>query len=166
MKTLLTVAVTLLCSAIFCSAQRPTIEYGSADDLKGVVKVFVDTGMEMEVRENIIKEISKSKKKLPELVIVSKPEDADVVLVFGSSVASYLAGINTTTHTGTSATSTPVYNSVVSGKGYIVKLLGENRVRVLMSFDDDRSTRFERRPSTNFARQFVRAYLKANLSKP
>ncbi len=39
--------------------------------------------------------------------------------------------------------------------------MGE-RTRILISFKDERSNLFERKPETNFARAFVKAYQKAN----
>jgi len=49
---------------VLANAQRPTIEYGSPSELKGITKIFIDTGTELEVRSNIIKEINKSQKKM------------------------------------------------------------------------------------------------------
>lgn len=156
------VVVALILAAHF-STQAQSIEYGSPDDLKGVKKIFVDTGADMEVRANILKEIGKSKKKLPDLEVVSRAEDAEVLLVFSGSSRSYVAGVNTEPigNTG-SSTSSAIYQTVTDGGGVVIKPLGENRVRLVMSFKDSRTSRFERRPSTNFARAFVRAYMKAN----
>lgn len=158
MLKILTVAAVLVFS-FTCQAQ--TIEYGSPADLKGITKIFVDTGTEMEVRKNILKEISKSKKKIPDLIIVSRPEDAEIILSFGAVTNTYLSGINTTPTYG-GIISRPTYGNVIQGNGIVVKLLANNRVRLIMSFEDSRSSRWERRPSTNFAREFVRAYMDAN----
>jgi hypothetical protein len=57
---------------------------------------------------------------------------------------------------------TPVYRTVVTGVGQILKLAGPDTVKLLMDFKDSRSTRFERRPSTNFAGAFIKAYEQAN----
>jgi hypothetical protein len=154
--------IALLFCCLTINAQEPTVEYGSTADLKGVSKIFVDTGLEMEVRENILKEISKSKKKIPDLEIVSRPEDAEVILVFGAKANSYLSGVNSSTSSSGITTSYPIYRNVIRGNGTVIKLVGENRVRLIMSFEDSRTSRFERRPSTNFARKFIHAYMDAN----
>jgi hypothetical protein len=50
--------VFLLCAlAATATAQNQTIEYGSADELKDVEKIFVDTEEDMVVRDTIIAEI-------------------------------------------------------------------------------------------------------------
>ena len=159
MKQLLTAVAALS----FCLTAQAQAEYGDASELKGVRKIFVDTGTDLEVRENILKEIAKSKKKLPGLEVVSRAEDAEVILAFGSSSDARLAGISTEAPAGsTTATSSAVYRTVTRGEGLVFKPLEGGRIRLLMSFKDSRSSRFERRPSTNFAREFVRAYAKAN----
>jgi hypothetical protein len=161
MRTLSSLALACACITVTL-AQRPTIEYGSPSDLKGVKKIFVDTGTEMEVRENILKELGKSKKKTPDLEVVSRPEDAEIILAFGASASTYLAQVNTAPVDDGAVVSHPVYRQVVHGDGVVLKPLGENRVRLLMSFKDSRSSRFERRPSTNFAREFIHKYMDAN----
>ena len=161
------ITLTFLCMVFFtviACAQRPTIEYGSPSELKGVTKIFIDTGTELEVRSNIIKEINKSQKKMPNLIVVNSPEEADVILVFAADSSSYMSGVTTNPpiDEGGATTSTPTYRTVVAGGGYVIKPVSANRVRILMDFGDSRTTRFERRPSTNFARKFVKEYLKAN----
>jgi hypothetical protein len=48
-------SVFLLCAlAATATAQNQTIEYGSADELKDVEKIFVDTKEDMVVRDGII----------------------------------------------------------------------------------------------------------------
>ena len=139
--------------ALPVAAQGPVIEYGSPGELRGVAKVFVDTGMDARERERIIGEIQK---KLPRLAIVSRPEDADVHLRFDFPNRQQVPVI--------------VYprpyplpgGRYGQGVGTVVRILGPDRVRVLMSFRDARGTVFEREPSVNFAREFIKAYDKAN----
>jgi hypothetical protein len=45
-------------------AQTPVIEYGQPDELRGVTRVFVDTGIDAQQRGVVVKEI---KKQLPGL---------------------------------------------------------------------------------------------------
>lgn len=139
--------------ALPVAAQGPTIEYGSPNELRGVTKVFVDTGMDAQQREKIVVEIQK---KLPRLTIVARPEDADVHLRFGfpdeqrSPVVVY-----------PDPYLIPGFGGY-QGVGTVVRLLGTDRVRVIMSFRDYRGTFLEREPSVNFAREFVKTYERAN----
>lgn len=132
-------------------AQNPTVEYGHPGELRGVKKVFVDTGTDIELRNQVLEEIQK---RLPDLNIVAAPEGADVHLRFSlKEERSYGVIVPAGGRIG-------VPYSV--GAGSVVKVLSDNRVRVLLSFKDSRTRFGERRPSTNFAREFVQAYQRAN----
>lgn len=148
-----TVPCVLLASvlALPVLAQNPTVEYGHPDELRGVKKVFVDTGTDIELRNHILEEI---RKRLPDLTIVSAPEGADIHLRFAlKEERNY--GVIVPVRSGIG-----VPYSV--GVGSVVKVIGDDRVRVLLSFKDSRTRFGERRPSTNFAREFVQAYQRAN----
>ncbi len=67
----------ILTFALPVLAQTPVIEYGQPDELRGVTKVFV--GLDAPQREVVVREI---KKQLPDLEIVSHPEESDIHLVF------------------------------------------------------------------------------------
>lgn len=152
--------IVLLCVSI--TAQSPTIEYGNESELKGVKSIYIYTGTNLEVRNNILKEIQK---KLKAITVTNKPEDADVCLIFESDFATFYAGAySTATVDGSTiqGNSTARYRSVVYGSGMVMKIKEDGTPRLLLDFKDSRATRFERRPSTNFARAFVKAYEKAN----
>ena len=129
-------------------AQEPTVEYGHPDELRGVTKVFVDTGVDARQREQIAKEVQK---RLPNLEVVARPEESDIHLRF--SLKETREGRN-------------------ERVGTVIKLVGSNRVRVLLSFKDYMLPLFERESIVNFgveyakprifAREFVKAYRKAN----
>jgi hypothetical protein len=172
---------------IAAAQQSPTrYEYGSAAELKGVTKIYIYTGTELEVRNNIIKTIRST---LKNIVVTDRPEDAEVVLSFAADTNTFLATIrhsSATTTTGTvigqsqtngnittgqgtyvgrsttTGSSTPIYRTVVTGMGLVARLTDNDTIRLLMDFKDSRSTIFERRPSTNFARAFVKAHQEAN----
>ncbi len=132
-------------------AQNPTVEYGHPGELRGVKKVFVDAGTDIELRNRILEEI---RKRLPDLNIVSAPEGADIHLRFSlKEERNYGVVVPVGGRIG-------VPYSV--GIGSVVKVVNENRMRVLLSFKDARTRFGERRPSTNFAREFVEAYQRAN----
>jgi hypothetical protein len=151
-RTLIISCVLLACVLTLpVYAQNPTVEYGHPGELRGVKKVFIDAGTDIELRNRILEEIQK---RLPDLTIVSAPEAADIHLRFSlKEERNYGVIIPVGGRIG-------VPYSV--GVGSVVKVLGENRVRVLWSFKDSRTRFGERRPSTNFAREFVDAYRKAN----
>jgi hypothetical protein len=129
-------------------AQTPIIEYGEPDELRGVKKVFVDTGHDSQQRGVVVKEI---KKQLPDLEIVSHPEESDIHLRF------FLKEKR---------------DGRTEGIGTIVKLIDANRARALLSFKDYLSPIYERNSIKSygieyimpikFAREFVKAYKKAN----
>ncbi len=141
------VLVVLAC-VLPVSGQNPTIEYGRPDELRGVSKVFVDTGTSVRKREMIVKAIIKY---LPDLQIVSRPEESDIHLRFAVRESR---------------------NGQREGMGIVVKLIGGNRERVLLTVDDEFppisdgggivSYSIEMARPRMFAREFVKAYQKAN----
>ena len=157
---------------------QSAIEYGERDELRGITKIFVDTGTDLSGRENIIKIIRND---LPAIVVVSRVEEAELVLIYSSDSYSMLSGIsnsrnssttgnlsvwgNTATYSGqttSTSTSTPIYRKVTDGEGLVVRFTSSGRPRLLMNFKDKQKSVLERRPSTNFARKFVRVYKEVN----
>lgn len=156
-------SVFLLCSvAVTAQAQNQTIEYGSADELKDIEKVFIDTKADMAVRDRIIAEIRKSLRSVKrDLKIVSKPEDSDIHLRFYYETQTVTNGnpnggtVNSGPYPGVMIVKIPV--------GMVMKILDEDRVRLLMSYDIDRGSHgirinwSWRKPEAEFARKFVNA---------
>ena len=133
-------------------AQNPTIEYGHPMELQGVKKVFVDTGMDLESRDRIIKEIQKA---ALNLTIVSRPEDADIHLRFYlDDEDNYAVIVPAKGRIGIA--------SVRKGAGTVVKVIDDKHVRVLWSHKDSQITFLDRRPSTSFGREFVKLYRRYN----
>jgi len=154
------VAVTLILAlSVSAMAQTPLYEYGSIDELRGVKVIYIDTGTDLEVRQNMIKEIAK---KLPELQIASRPQDATIALMLSADSSTFLSGVQAVP-VANSTLSTPQYRSVIYGSGILImKGSGPDRIRILAEFKESRGTIFERRVSTNIARDFVKAYQKVN----
>lgn len=129
-------------------AQTPIIERGRPDELRGVTKVFVETGLDARQREAVAKEI---KKQLPDLEIVSRPEESEIHLRFFLKESR---------------------DGRIEWAGDVVKLIDANRARTLCSFQDDMSPIYERHSIKSyaiervmplrFAREFVKVYKKAN----
>jgi hypothetical protein len=136
----------ILTFALPVLAQKPVIEEGQPDELRGVTKVFV--GLEAQQRQVVVREI---KKQLPDLEIVSRPEESDIHLLL------YLKETR---------------DGRIEGVGTVVKLIDANHARALYSFKDDlppiyeqhsiKSYGIERIMPLRFAREFVKAYKKAN----
>ena len=127
-------------------AQTPVIESGQPDELRGVTKVFLD--IDAQQRDAVVKEI---KKQLPNLEIVSHPEESDIHLRFSLK---------------------EMRDGRIEGVGTVVKLIDANHARALYNFKGDLSPIYEQHSIKNygiervlpltFAREFVRAYKKAN----
>lgn len=155
-------SVFLLLFAVTVTAQNETIEHGGADELKGVEKIFVDARTDMSVREKIISEIRKKLRAVKrELKIVSKPEESDIHLRFHYEYE--------TVHG--EGPGYPTGRVIKIPVGMVVKILGGDRVRLLMSYSFDRpnfvtGVRGDRRKhDVEFAREFAKAYLAANSQK-
>jgi hypothetical protein len=159
-----------LCCLFICGlaasawGQQPTVEYGGSSELQGVTKVFIDTGTDLDLRNIIAEEMQKS---LPDLTVVSKPEDADIHLQFSFKDDREYGRdmIYPGLHPTIGIYGIPPLPSKI-GVGTVVKVLGANRVRVLMSFKESRyRAGLSRRPGAAFAREFAKAYQQANPKK-
>jgi len=136
----------MLTFALPVLAQTPVIERGQPDELRGVTKLFV--GPDVQQREVVVREINKE---LPDLEIVSRPEESDIHLQFSMK---------------------EMRDGRIEWVGTVVKLIDANRARALYSFKTESSPIYEQHsikshllervmPLT-FARWFVKAYKKAN----
>lgn len=142
------VFLSLLMLASVAVAQTGDVEYGRPDELRGVTKIFVDTGLDAQHRESIVKEL---KKQLPKLEVVSSPGESDTQLRYSVK---------------------DIGGGKIEAVGTVVKVIGKDRVRVLYSYTDNTPPLFEGDPFLNygieygkplvFARQFVQLYKKAN----
>jgi len=190
-KQILAVFFLLSLGNLSAIAQEPVIEYGQPSELKGISKIYVHTGLDIELRQKIAADI---KSKLPNLTICDKPEDAEVFLLFNTNSQRFLTGVISTTNgessgslqgtgttmgdstmisgtysdqTSSTTSSSRLYGKFEDGSGYVFKRIGDNRFRALMSFADSRKVSpvgfsFERKPRVNFVRKFVTAYKEAN----
>ncbi len=152
-----------LCSiaflAITAAAQQPVVEPGQAQELKGVTRVYVST-ISKDTRNNIVAEI---KKRLPQLIITERSDDADVWLLFRIEQRSFPkaspSGLGATNISVTSAQ----YEVVASGA--VIKPVTKASAHRLLEFRETADTvtsYVEQGLSTKFARAFVKSYRKAN----
>lgn len=179
------IAFILLCLATgTVRAQAQDFEYGSAAELRGVTSIYVHTGINLEVRENIIKTIQK---KLAHITIANSVREAQVVLGFSADSYTYLATvyhssssqttgsiavpnqpygptINGTysSKTNSNGYSAPVYRRVITGSGLVTMRGPGGRARLIMEYQGSKSNIFQKQPSTKFANAFIEAYEKAN----
>lgn len=136
----------ILTLALPVFAQTPVIEDGQPDELRGVTKVFV--GLDAKQREVVVREI---KKQLPDLEIVSRPDESDIHLLLSLK---------------------ETRDGRIEGVGSVVKLIDANHARALYNFKDYlppiyeqhsiKTYGIERVMPLRFAREFVKAYKKAN----
>lgn len=152
MKTL-AIALLFLATPVFAQ-----LEYGKPEELKGLKKVFVETNGDMKNRDRIIKELDKAKLGL---VILDSPDEAEILLVFSAGSETALSTTTSPVY-GTKSNRTVVHQSKMqSGQGFVA-LPRNGRARVLISFEDTEKTIWEKKPATNFAKTFIKAYKKAN----
>ncbi len=125
------------------------LEYGSLSDLKGVKRVYIDTGADTVYRDHFIKEINKAKLGL---TILASPDDAECIILFKNEV------INEPWFSGSPAV---VEKSL--GQGLIlVPGNAQKRSRLLYKFRETKDSWFEKKPYIKFAQIFIQAFKDAN----
>ena len=148
----------LLSATMATTVVAQSFEYGKPAELKGLKKVFVDTGGDMKNRERILNEIEKAKLGVE---LLDSAEGAEVILSFQGGKEKQMSGVNSTTDSLGNTRSTPSYRKITVGAGQVFVVRGD-KLRVVLSFDDEEKTVFEKKPATNFGKSFVKAYKKAN----
>jgi hypothetical protein len=144
MRQIIVVLLTILMLAATTLSQVTTssltFEYGKSEELRGLTKVFVDTGTDLKLRDNIIKEFNKQKKAIPAVNLVDRPEDAEILLVFDSDYD----------------------GNFTHGEGYVARPISDTRRRLLFTFKATRVPPFGSKTSSKFVKAFIKAYLEAN----
>lgn len=136
------------------------IEDGSVSELRGIKKIYVDAGTNAEEQRNIIGEVLKY---LPKLMIVDVAADAEVILAFNASERTQNDKfVQKDAFTGEVKNSWNIRLDMEVGHGQVLRQLTPTHLRSLLKFEDPHVNKFERKPSTNFARAFVKAYKQAN----
>lgn len=125
-------------------------EYGKPEELKGLTKVFVDTGGDMKNRERITKEFAKLK-----LELLDSIDGAEVVLDFGAGKSERLVG---TMSNGQGTLGTRKMNT---GQGRVY-VLRDGKTRLVMSYEGEEKFAWEDKPASNFGKAFAKAWKKAN----
>jgi hypothetical protein len=136
------------------------IEDGSVSELRGLKKVYVDAGASDEEQRNIVGEVLKY---LPKLTIVDSASEAEVILAFNASARTQNDKfVQKDAFTGEVKNSWNIRLDMEVGHGQVFRQVTTSHLRSLLKFEDPHTNKFERKPSTNFARAFVKAYKLAN----
>ena len=100
--------------------------------------------------------------RLPWLEIVDAAGAAEVVLEFGSGDLTAYSAYEMKGPLGITKQRLEMTTDYKLGRGQVVRRVSETVMRVLLKFQDPQFNSLERKPSTNFARAFLRAYERAN----
>ncbi|HEY0170362.1 MAG TPA: hypothetical protein VGB98_04880 [Pyrinomonadaceae bacterium] len=135
------------------------LTFGQPSDLQGLKKVYVDTGADPESRKRIIRELNK-----PELglTLLDGPDGAEIILDFGTRTEHRDEKL--TVHVPYSNPSLATVESrrqILIGRGRVF-VVEDGQPWGVMSFENTKSTLWERDPATNFGRAFHKLYKKAN----
>jgi hypothetical protein len=126
------------------------LTFGPPSDLQGLKKVYVDAGADLESRERIIRELNK-----PELglTLLDGPDGAEVILDFSSRTEDLLEKVINNPEVR--------LKQILIGRGRVFVVKG-GKPQSVMSFENTKSTFWERAPATNFGRAFHKLYKKVN----
>ena len=146
--------------------QSQLLQDGSTYELRGVTKIYVDAEGNRDEQANIIGEILE---RLPALQVTDMASEAEVVLSFKTSDRKTIDTVEPKTIFGPPKQPFEkpkgTYNvnyEFALGEGTVVKRLSATEQKLLMRFENRKYNALQRRPSTNFARAFVKAYQQAN----
>lgn len=159
-KMILPLLIIFACCITVFSQQ---FEYGKTSDLKGLTKIFLDTGADMETRNRIIENIEKAKLGVE---FLGSMDDAQIVMTFRDETNEVITGVNTNVTTnpyGGTANTTAVRVPLINGAGnvFVANKDGTNP-KLVLSVTNSQQSRWEKRPSTKFANAFIKAYKEAN----
>ena len=129
-------AAFLFCHSVFAEDQK--IEYGDISELRGVRVIYINSGVNIEFRQNAIDTL---KKDLPD-VRVGKEEEADVLLQVEIRGSDKKHG-----------------EAVMLVLGRTTK---PNTIHLIAKYEDSKSSIWTKKLSTVLMQRFVRDYKQAN----
>ncbi len=135
------------------------LTFGQPSDLQGRKKVYVETGADLESRKRIIRELNK-----PELglTLLDGPDGAEIILDFGSSTEHRDEKLTVyVPYSSPSLDTVESRKQILIGRGRVF-VVEDGKPRSVMSFENTKSTFWERDPATNFGRAFHKLYKKVN----
>ena len=155
-KLLVALALLILCAGV-PMAQTGKTE-NKPEEMRGLTKVFVDSGTDLKDRERIDKVIESAKLGL---TVLDSAEGAEIILDF-------VGGERRTTVDSYNAVTkiyAPLPITLAFGRGVVYVVRGGQR-RAVLSFQDDGGNHFfPKKLATNFGKKFVKAYRRAHGAK-
>jgi TonB family protein len=139
--------------------QFVTIREGAPEELRGVKKIYVDTGGDRREREIITGEILA---RLPWLEFVDAARDAEVILEFGTGELTQRGAYEMKGQLGITKQRLEMNTDFKRGTGQVFKRVSDADLRVLLKLQASQFSAIDRRPGVVFARAFARAYERAN----
>ena len=155
-KLLVALALLILCAGV-PMAQTGKTE-NKPEEMRGLTKVFVNSGTDPNDRERIIKEIESAKLGL---TILDSAEGAEIILNF-------VGGERQTTvdyYNAVAKIYAPLPITLAFGRGVVYVVRGDRRRAVLSFHDDGGNHFFPKKLATNFGKKFVKAYRRAQGAK-
>lgn len=131
---------------------------GKPEEMKGLTKVFVESGADLKDRERIVKVIESAKLGL---TVLDSVEGAEIILNF-------VGGERQTTVDSYNAVTkiyAPLPIKLGFGRGVVYVVRGDRRRAVLSFRDDGWNHFFPKKLATNFGKKFVKAYRRAHGAK-
>ena len=158
MSKLLQILTCIVVAAAVGAAAQLTVSSGKPNELKGVTKIHIAAN-DKAFRDSIASEIEK---KLPQLVVTEKAEEAQVWLVFRVDMRAYTknnpsfneSSPNLATLVG------PEYEVVAMGE--VLRLTSQTSAHSLLKFKDSGNSMLRQKFVVEFADAFVKSYRKAN----
>jgi hypothetical protein len=152
----------LLTFALAPSVRAQSYHKGFKSELRGVKKIFIDTVKNIKDREWILDVLQKNAKKLPGVEVVDRLEDADVWLSFESTRRDYYDVHRGSDRVDGKGPQVLPYHTAIRGVGAVRMSDKIGGIRELMSFDRSRDGVGDDWPARQFAKEFVKAWAKAN----
>jgi hypothetical protein len=131
---------------------------GKPEEMKGLTKVFIDSGADPKDRQRIVKVIESAKLGL---TVLDSAEGAEIILNFvGGERQTTIDSYNAVTKIYT-----PLPITLGFGRGVVYVVRGDQRRAVLSFQDDGWNHFFPKKLATNFGKKFVKAYKRAHGAK-
>lgn len=129
--------------------------HGKPEEMKGLTKVFIDSGTDPKDRERIVKVIESAKLGI---TVLDSAEGAEIILNFvGGERRTTVDSYNVVTKIYA-----PLPITLGFGRGVVYVVRGDRR-RAVLSFQDDGGNHFfPKKLATNFGKKFVKAYRRAH----
>lgn len=150
----LTLSLALIALLTSLSPAQSDYAYGQPSDLKGLKKIYIDSGPDIKSRNQIIKDLDKSKLGFE---IVDDQKDAEILLLYGAGAVSRKS-------VGSVVGSSVIVTEKTqrTGVGAVVALNARGKDRIVHSFQDVQNSKWERNPVDNYVREFIKVYKQGN----